>query len=51
MRKVRMAIIDSEVREDHPAFKAHELKIIRFSGLEAGEGRCEHGCNVYLFVL
>lgn len=50
MRKVKIAIIDSGVRVDHPALKKNEPQIVRFSGLNGYEGRCGHGTAIYNII-
>ena len=50
MRKIRIAIVDSGVRTDHPAFKTVEPKVIYYSGLQKGEGSCGHGTAVYNII-
>lgn len=50
MRKVRIAIIDSGVRLDHPAIKGYSPQIIYHSGLKKGEGRCGHGTAIYNII-
>lgn len=50
MRKVRIAIVDSGVRLDHPALRECSPKIVYFSGLKKGEGDCGHGTAVYNII-
>lgn len=50
MKKIKIAIIDSGVRVDHPTLKKSSPYIIRKSGLKEGEGRCGHGTAVYNII-
>ena len=50
MRKIRIAIVDSGVRLDHPAVQGHHPVVVRYSGLGEGEGDCGHGTAVYNIV-
>lgn len=50
MSKVRIAIIDSGVRLDHPAINGYSPQIIYHSGLKKGEGRCGHGTAIYNII-
>ena len=50
MRRIQIAVVDSGVRKDHPAFKNREPYVIRYSGLQEGEGTCGHGTAVYHII-
>ncbi len=50
MRKIRIAIVDSGVRLDHPAVQGHHPVVVRYSGLGVGEGDCGHGTAIYNIV-
>ena len=50
MRKIRIAIVDSGVRLDHPAVQGHHPMVVRYSGLGVGEGDCGHGTAIYNIV-
>lgn len=50
MRKIRIVIVDSGVRLDHPAVQDHHPVVVRYSGLREGEGDCGHGTAIYNIV-
>ena len=50
MRRVRIAIVDSGVRIDHPAVRDHTPQNDRYSGLAEGEGYCGHGTAIYNII-
>ena len=50
MRKIRIAIVDSGGRLDHPAVQGHHPVVVRYSGLGVGEGDCGHGTAIYNIV-
>lgn len=50
MRKVRVAVVDSGVRLDHPAVGGHSPQIVYHSGLKEGEGACGHGTAIYNII-
>ena len=50
MRKVRIAIVDSGVRLDHPAVSGHSPQMVYHSGLKEGEGACGHGTAIYNII-
>jgi len=50
MRKIRIAVVDSGVRLDHPAVQEHHPVVVRYSGLKEGEGDCGHGTAIYNIV-
>ncbi len=50
MRKIRIAIVDSGVRLDHPAVQGHHPVVVHYSGRGEGEGDCGHGMASYNIV-
>lgn len=50
MRKIKIAIVDSGVRLNHPALRGDSPYVVRKSGLEEGKGRCGHGTAVYNII-
>lgn len=50
IRKVRIAVVDSGVRMDHPAVRGHSPQVIYYSGLKEGEGACGHGTAIYNII-
>lgn len=50
MKKIKIAIIDSGVKCNHPSLRNSFLNIIRFSGLAEGEGVCGHGTAIYNII-
>lgn len=50
MHKLRIAIIDSGVKLDHPALKNNNPQIIHFSGVGECEGKCGHGTAIYNII-
>lgn len=49
MKKIKVAIIDSGVREDHPLFKDKKPNVIRLNHFST-EGRCGHGTAIYNII-
>lgn len=50
MRKLKIAIIDSGVKLNHPALRGTSPQIVRFSNLEEGKGSCGHGTAIYNII-
>ncbi len=49
-RRIQIAVVDSGVRTDHPAFGNKKPDVVRYSGLRDGEGTCGHGTAVYHII-
>lgn len=49
MGKIKIAIVDSGVRPDHPAWRENPPCVVRKSGLKEG-GRCGHGTAIYNII-
>lgn len=50
IRKVKIAIVDSGVRLDHHAIIGKQPQLIRYTGLENGEGNCGHGTAIFNII-
>jgi hypothetical protein len=49
MGRIKIAIVDSGVRLDHPAWRENPPCVVRKSGLKEG-GRCGHGTAIYNII-
>lgn len=50
MCKIRIAIVDSGVRIDHPAFQAIKPKVIQYCGMQNMNESCGHGTAIYNII-